>query len=465
MKLIRKKSNLAPNFHLYPKKGWINDPCGCSLYKGEYHIFFQYHEDPTPLGAGKWYHMKSADLVEWEELGICLKPEFAYEKNGCWTGSSLEAKGKHYIFYSTNLDGRIPQQQPAVACSEDGIHYEKCLYEPLIIEPTPDGHQEMRDPKVFIRDETFYMLQGAARDGRGEIVGYKSADGFQWEYQGIFFQSLKWMGSMFECPDFFSIGEKDFLVFSPVDWIGHRNVLLCGKADFDTFTFECEQIIDLDLGSDFYAAQTMKLADGRIAVIGWLGSWGKPHPEARFGWAGMLTSLRIVHYDQNENRILLRPANELNKLRVDNGVNWSVKIGNIPITHRALSGMHKDILVKTENIDGQKDICLLITIKSGGRKIAQITFDYLRNLISVDKTMMNEGDNGKLISSCLLNIGDSFRLLLDCSAIEVFTESGQVITERIYPSSNDIQIFMNCNTGNIICHIKSYDMKSIYVWE
>ena len=32
-----------PSFHACAPIGWINDPNGFSLYKGEYHLFYQYN--------------------------------------------------------------------------------------------------------------------------------------------------------------------------------------------------------------------------------------------------------------------------------------------------------------------------------------------------------------------------------------------------------------------------------------
>ena len=32
-----------PAFHATPTVGWMNDPNGFSSYKGEYHLFYQYH--------------------------------------------------------------------------------------------------------------------------------------------------------------------------------------------------------------------------------------------------------------------------------------------------------------------------------------------------------------------------------------------------------------------------------------
>ena len=46
-----------PAFHVTGAIGWINDPNGFSCYKGEYHLFFQYHpysrpSPPTPPPPG-----------------------------------------------------------------------------------------------------------------------------------------------------------------------------------------------------------------------------------------------------------------------------------------------------------------------------------------------------------------------------------------------------------------------------
>lgn len=465
MDMIRKKDEFAPLYHLYAGKGWINDPCGCSLYHGEYHVFFQYHKNPVPYGKGKWFHIKSQDLIHWEELGVCLQPEFPYEDDGCWTGSSLEKDGLHYIFYSTNRDGRLPQQQPAVACSEDGLHYRKCFDGPVITTATPDGHLEMRDPKVFLHGEYFYMLEGATRDGKGEVIGYRSRDGKKWDYQGIFFQSEKWMGSMFECPDFFSLNGRDFLIISPMNWIGHKNILLCGKADFDAFRFRCDQVVDLDLGSDFYAAQSFRLKDGRVAILGWLGNWGKPHPEERCGWAGMLSCIRIVNYDRDSDRVYFSPIEKLNELRMDTGTVFTVTIGDELMTANELSGAHKDIVIDKIEFAAEQGRTLYLSVGNGIETAIEIGLNFEENLISVDKTMAAQGDNSSVIVPCRLDRAERIRLLLDGSALELFTGDGQVISERFYVDTENLHVTLRCKRETAKCSIICYNMGSLYKYE
>ena len=41
------QGEMRPLFHLTPRCGWMNDPNGFSMYKGEYHLFYQYYPYET----------------------------------------------------------------------------------------------------------------------------------------------------------------------------------------------------------------------------------------------------------------------------------------------------------------------------------------------------------------------------------------------------------------------------------
>ena len=68
-----------PAFHVTPTIGWMNDPNGFSVYKGEYHLFYQYHPYSNEWGPMHWGHVKSRDLIRWERLPAALAPDQPYD--------------------------------------------------------------------------------------------------------------------------------------------------------------------------------------------------------------------------------------------------------------------------------------------------------------------------------------------------------------------------------------------------
>ena len=77
-----------PAFHVTPTIGWMNDPNGFSFYKGEYHLFYQYHPYSNEWGPMHWGHVKSKDLIRWERLPAALAPDQEYDQNGCFSVSA-----------------------------------------------------------------------------------------------------------------------------------------------------------------------------------------------------------------------------------------------------------------------------------------------------------------------------------------------------------------------------------------
>ena len=63
------------HFHVTGAVGWINDPNGFSYYKGEYHLFFQYHPYSVQWGPMHWGHVKTKDFIRWERLPVALAPD------------------------------------------------------------------------------------------------------------------------------------------------------------------------------------------------------------------------------------------------------------------------------------------------------------------------------------------------------------------------------------------------------
>lgn len=50
-------------YHIMAPARWINDPNGLIQWRGDYHVFYQYHPYDVKPGFIHWGHMKSRDLV------------------------------------------------------------------------------------------------------------------------------------------------------------------------------------------------------------------------------------------------------------------------------------------------------------------------------------------------------------------------------------------------------------------
>ena len=176
-----------PAFHVTGGAGWINDPNGLVYYKGEYHVFFQYHPYGTAWGPMHWGHVVSKDLTEWNYLPIALTPGGVGDKDGCFSGTAIVAFGKLFLMYTgfeENGGGENVRQVQCLAESEDGINFKK---HGVVIgsEELPADFMpcDFRDPHVFSHGGKFYCLVAAKKKGgRGRLLLYRSDDLFKWSF-------------------------------------------------------------------------------------------------------------------------------------------------------------------------------------------------------------------------------------------------------------------------------------------
>ena len=93
-----------------------------------------------------------------------------------------------------------------------------------------------------------------------------------WQFETILAENNTGkIGTMWECPDFFELDGKHFLICSPQNMKaekyrfhnGHNSVYFAGDYDEAKHMFQKEEPQPLDYGLDFYAPQTTELPDGR----------------------------------------------------------------------------------------------------------------------------------------------------------------------------------------------------------
>lgn len=412
------------HYHVSAPVGWINDPNGFSVYKGEYHLFYQFYPYDTVWGPMHWGHVVSPDLVNWQWLRTALLPEEEY----CFSGSAVVDNDTLVLMYTAHIEDEDEDgfdQTQYLAFSDDGERFTKYEGNPVIPRPE-NGSPHFRDPKTWKHGDYWYTVIGARTiDDRGTVLLYRSPDLFDWEFLTDLGESDGTMGFMWECPDFFELAGKYVLLLSPEGvepppggiYRSHITGYIIGSFNYTTYEFIPEvEFQELDYGHDFYAAQTTE-RDGKRYVVGWFNMWGVDHPENVDGWAGALTLIRELQLYGN--RLLMKPVDDQVTLRQ----------GSTNVTLQTNYGLSFDatgeMIVEGDLV---QDIVLELTGNAGGQQV-WLRWNSVTKIVSVDR------GNGDVRQVDWTPIGStSWRIFLDASTLELFCGEGEVVfSSRVYP--------------------------------
>ncbi|CAK9885904.1 MAG: Sucrose-6-phosphate hydrolase [Candidatus Erwinia impunctatus] len=429
-----------PRFHLAGRAGWINDPNGLIFHDGWYHAFYQHHPYGTAWGPMHWGHARSKDMLHWEQLPVALTPEGAEDKNGCFSGSAVIYDGKMALIYTGNKfegdstsDDDLYQVQ-CLATSNDGIHFDR---HGIIID-TPPGVHHFRDPKVWQEGDRWYMVVGVSKAGVGHIHLYSSSDLKEWQDEGILAAAPdSQMGFMWECPDFFRLGDKYVLVFSPqglardgYDYVNlYQSGYIIGSWSPGKPFQQETPFIEMDLGDSFYAPQTFLAEDGRRILIGWMVMWDSYLPESRDGWAGQLTLPRELSLNDRQDRLVQRPIRELSSL-YQNSHHHHYTLKNQQTVVCSMC-QHEDIVVRLSTQAAAEEYGL--SLGEGLR----VYIDSQAKRVVVERNYAEYGLVGKRSVPLPDSEHTELRLIIDNSSLELFVNQGEsVVSTRFYPDES-----------------------------
>lgn len=315
-------------YHIQPITGLSSDPNGFVSHDGVWHLFYQWTPWGAVHGLKYWYHVKSTDLVHWENAGVGMRPDRDFDNKGCHSGSAIAEGDSLYFFYTGNHRDENWVRTPytcAAKLDENGVPVK--LDEPLF-GPRDDYSEHQRDPKVFWVEEkqAYYIFIGAQTlDKKGTVLVYKSPKLLEgWEFAGqLNVPGFEDFGGMWECPCIQRISGKDVLLFSPqyttLPGRGNstnHNVYLIGSMDYDTLTFTPDSDYHyLDYGFDMYASQLAANVDDpdKAILIGWMGLPDNHYPTEEEDWEGSMTLVRELRV--KDGKLLKTPLPAMNELR------------------------------------------------------------------------------------------------------------------------------------------------------
>ena len=405
-------------------------------------VFFQYAPFDVNGGIKMWGHYQSKDLINWSYQGVPFVNDLPEDKDGVYSGSAFVEDDTVYLYYTGNekeigdhdyiYSGRKANTVLITSKDMQTFSEKKCLMSNKDYGDELSCH--VRDPKVWKADGKYYMVQGARRkDDVGEILVFESADKVNWQRINVV-SSKETFGYMWECPDYFEIGEDKVLLLSPqgleAEGLNYQNQYQSGyflvegdiRREYTLGAFR-----ELDRGFDFYAPQTFEDEKGRRILIAWVGvpDCDYTNPTVAKGWQHTLSlprELKII-----DGKIYQLPLVEYQGLRQ--------KKSSFTVVDKAMIMGCATAEIVVTNIKGQEDFRLTIN--------EDVCLSYSADAKVFALEFLNHTGYGRDKRGVALDKLESLRIFKDHSMLEVFVNEGEeVFTTRYYPekSANEIVV-------------------------
>ena len=465
-----------PAFHATPTIGWMNDPNGFSMYRGEYHLFYQYHPYSNEWGPMHWGHLKTKDFLHWERLPAAMAPDQEYDASGCFSGGAVELPdGRQMLMYTGvqrhhNAEGFIQDVQTQCVAIGDGVDYEKHALNPVLSgKDLPEGGStiDFRDPKVWHEGDAYYAVIGnRTEDGSGAILMYKSADGLNWEFMRTLDRGYNQYGRMWECPDFFCLDGKQIILTSPQEMnpIGLEfhagNGTLCLMGGYDAEKgFTRERVQAIDYGLDFYAPQTLEAPDGRRIMIAWMQNWStvgaKPF---HCRWFGQMTLPRELSV--RNGRLYQVPVRELEQYRSRPVIHHHISVcgeNNLP----GVQGRMVDMTVTVRPMGQGSYRWFRLHVAKDGQHDTIIRYKPDESTLKIDRTRSGLPHDIVHTRSFLVipNNGEiKLRVILDRFSVEVFVNDGEAAASAVIYTPQEAEAITFEAEGQVLIDVEKYDL-------
>lgn len=461
-----------PRFHLTPRVGWMNDPNGFCFYRGEYHLFYQYHPYNTQWGPMHWGHAASTDLLNWTFRPCAMAPDTPADRKGCFSGTALPTPDGRLLLMYTGVqeDGNGGVKQLQCLAVGDGTDFEKDAANPVIREEAlPEGGSavDFRDPKIWYEDGV-YRCAVSTRDARdqGRILLYESTDARNWQYRTTLDTCRNEYGKMWECPDFFPLDGRQLLLVSPQEMegtpdgeihAGFGTLALLGRWDKDAASFTRETVQPVDYGTDFYAPQTLLTPDGRRVMVAWMQNWATVGEAPRsHRWFGCMTMPRELFL--RDGRLCQRPVRELETLWKDTLHKQDTVNGTA--VYEGVAGRYLDLTVTLDAAASPDCRRFALCFARDERHEVRVEWDPFHEELTFDRSACGSRrdiPHTRRVKAAPVNGKLTLRLVLDGDCAELFINDGErtitAMLEGTPPEADGISLHSEGPARvELVCH-------------
>ena len=268
---------------------------------------------------------------------------------------------------------------------------------------------------------------------------------------------------MWECPDFFALDEKYFLICSPQNMKaqkyefhnGNNSVYFVGDYNENTHTFQKEMPKTLDYGLDFYAPQTTELPDGRRILIAWMKSWDACVIPEEQKWQGMMTLPRELHYVNG--KLYQKPVEELKNYRKN-----SCRLEN-----QEVSGTVQFDEVKGRILDLTVEICegvfdeFCIELAHNQEYTTSYTYYRKKQIMEVNRTYC--GVTRDIVCQRAWKLPEQkeplkLRFIMDRQSIELFINDGEQVSTTAICTPMEAEEIVFCCDGTVKINVEKHEL-------
>lgn len=427
-----------PQYHYTPYQGWINDPAGLSQWNGRHHLFSQFYPNSPLWGPMHWAHASSTDAVHWREEPVALSPKpttVPGDTSGRFTGSAMVDNGQlHLIFTDFTDTGAHPgavQENVAVASSRDGVNFTLDPRNPVIPGPPAGSPAFFRDPKAFHdpTDNSWKLAVGASNGHSGQVQLYRSTGGaLSWTHVGVLYAGDGRTGGVWECPNFFPLGNKWVLFY------GGNELGVYEVGTYNGREFKSEKRGLIDAGPASYAMQWYKDESGRNLAITWMGNWAMEckFPSRANGWAGQQSITREL-FIRADGGLGSRPIMELDSLASGPVQNLGAhQVGGQAL---AIGDSNQARLKLTLDLGKTSASSVTLHLFQNRWESTVLTYTTGSRALTLDTTNAGLGQPGKW-EAVFDHPADNMLTLdifLDRSVLEIFAGDGTVMSATVFP--------------------------------
>lgn len=290
---------------------------GPMVYKGIYHLFYQWNPKGAVWGNIVWAHSTSEDLVNWTPQPVAIYPTQPSDINGCWSGSATILPGNKPAMLYTGINPQNQQvQNLATPKNLSDPYLKEWVKHPTnpLMAPTNENRinaTSFRDPTTawLGPDRKWRVIVGSKRNRYGMAILYKSKDFVKWVQAKHPLHAVK-DTAMWECPDFYPVSTRTYtgletsklgpdvkhVLKVSLDKIYHEYYTI-GTYDYVKDMYKPDEG-SVDNGSGlrydygkYYASKTFFDSEkNRRVLFGWVNESSPVFDDIRKGWSGVQVS-------------------------------------------------------------------------------------------------------------------------------------------------------------------------------